>query len=478
MMWALYRRLLSILIAASLLLVAFGLTGATQTHVVIMHTNDIHGHQLPEGPAGGLAMIATIVKRNHPDLLLDAGDMFTGTLVSDTYYGEPVVALMNRMGYRASVLGNHEFDFGVKELRDRMREAAFPILSANVVLPFDGAEKTAVIRAKGIRFGIVGLTTEETPTTTHPKNLKNVQILDIVHALEQNLPQLRNTSDFLVVLSHLMPQEELRLARAFPEIKLIIGGHSHRELEEPIREGNTTIVRTGSFGRFVGRLDLDFENNALTQLSERLIEVKDLPPDPDALKIVEPYRAKLDKKMKEVLGIATAIFAKTVEQGGAMLNLVADASRARTGTQIALINSGGIRTSLPAGAITYAKIFEILPFENTLVTMKITGTELKRSLAVDIVAISGLRAVFDLSKPKNDRLVSATLENGNPILDNALYTVTINDFMWAGGDGYNEFANGIGATDSGLRQRDAVSEYIKARKSLAPMVDGRIQLVR
>jgi len=469
-------RLFSILIAASLL-VAFGLTGATQTHVVIMHTNDIHGHLLPEGGAGGLVMIATIVKRHHPDLLLDAGDMFTGTLVSDTYYGEPVIALMNRMGYRASVLGNHEFDFGVKELQDRVRDAAFPILSANV-LPFDGVEKTGVIRAKGIRFGIVGLTTEETPTTTHPKNLKNVQILDIVHALEQNLPQLRNTSDFLIVLSHLMPQEELRLARAFPEIKLIIGGHSHRELEEPIREGNTTIVRTGSFGRFVGRLDLDFENQALTQLSERLIEVKDLPPDPDALKVVEPYRAKLDKKMREVLGIATAIFAKAVEQGGAMLNLVADASRARTGTQIALVNSGGIRTSLPAGAITYAKIFEILPFENTLVTMKITGTQLKRSLAVDIVAISGLRAVFDLSKPKNDRLVSATLDNGNPILDDAVYTVTINDFMWAGGDGYNEFANGIGAIDSGLLQRDAVGEYIKSRKSLAPMVDGRIQLAR
>src|SRR6185436_4234379 len=223
---------------------ALSLTGAPPTHVVLMHTNDIHGHVLPENGVGGLAVIAAIVKRQRPDILLDAGDMFTGTLVSDTFYGEAVMALMNRMGYRASILGNHEFDYGLKTLRDRIRQARFPVLSANVAMPYD-IGKTRVIQVKGIRFGIVGLTTEETPTTTHPKNVKEVRFLDVVSTLQQILPQLKKTSDIVIVLGHLAPVEELRIARAFPDIKLIVSGHSHTELQQPIRENGALIVRTG-----------------------------------------------------------------------------------------------------------------------------------------------------------------------------------------------------------------------------------------
>jgi 2',3'-cyclic-nucleotide 2'-phosphodiesterase (5'-nucleotidase family) len=426
----------------TLLFAALSLTGATQTHIVLMHTNDIHGHVLPENGVGGLAVIAAIVKQQHPDILLDAGDMFTGTLVSDTFYGESVMAVMNRMGYRASILGNHEFDYGLKTMRDRVRQARFPVLSANVVLPYDDVGKTRVIPIKGIRFGLVGLTTEETPTTTHPKNVKDVQFLDVVRTLEQVLPSLQKTSDFVIVIGHLAPAEELRVARAFPEIRLIVSGHSHTELQQPIHENNALIVRTGSYGRFVGRVDLDFEDRTLKKLSTRLIEAKGVTPDPEALQAVEPYRAKVERQMNTVLGEATSSFSRIVEDGGALLNLVTDAYRARTGAQIVLTNTGGVRTSLPAGPITYGKLFEILPFENTIVTMKLTGAQLKRSLAVRLTAVSGLRVAFDLRKPKGDQLVSVTRDDGSPILDSATYTVAINDFMQAGGDDYTEFANG------------------------------------
>lgn len=386
-------RTLKAMLALSVLFAALSLTGATQTHIILMHTNDIHGHVLPENGTGGLAVIAAIVKQQHPDILLDAGDMFTGALVSDAFYGESVMAVMNRMGYRASILGNHEFDYGLKTMRDRVRQARFPVLSANVVLPFDDVGKTRVVPIKGIRIGIVGLTTEETPTTTHPKNVKGVQFLDVVRTLEQVLPALQKTSDFVIVLGHLTPAEELRVARAFPEIKLIVSGHSHTELQKPIHENNALIVRTGSFGRFVGRVDLDFEDRTLQKISTQLIEAKGVTPDPDALQAVEPYRVKVDRQTNAVLGEATASFARLVEEGGALLNLATDAYRARTGTQIALANPGGIRTSLPAGPITYGKVFEILPFENTIVTMKISGIQLKRSLAVRLTAVSGIRVV-------------------------------------------------------------------------------------
>jgi 5'-nucleotidase len=471
-------------VATIVLLAAIALAAPAQTHVVLMHTNDIHGHVFPEDGAGGLAVIAAIVKQQHPDILLDAGDMFTGTLVSDAFHGESVMALMNRMGYRASILGNHEFDYGLNTLRDRVRQARFPILSANVVVPFTEVRKTSVIRVKGIRFGIVGLTTEETPTTTHPKNVKNVQILDVVRTLGQVLPGLQKASDFVIVLGHLSPEEELRIARAFPDIRLIISGHSHTPLQPPLREGNSLIVRTGSFGKFVGRVDLDFEDRTLQKISPQLIEAKGVPPDPEALRVVEPYRAKIENQMNTILGTATAAFPRFVPRGndpagdaGAILNLVADAYRSATGTQIALVNAGGVRTSLPAGPITYGKIFEILPFENTIVTMKISGAQLKRSLGVGLTAVSGLRAVFDLSKPTGERLVSVTLEDGSPVVDTATYTVAINDFMQVGGDGYTEFANGTDVKDTGIGLRDAVSDYIKAKKSVTPVKDGRIQIV-
>jgi len=465
------------LILTTLLLAALSLAGATQTHVVLMHTNDIHGHVLPENGAGGLAVIAAIVKQQHPDILLDAGDMFAGTLMSDAFYGESVLAVMNHMGYRASILGNHEFDYGLNTMRERVRQARFPVLSANVVLPYDGVGKSLVIRVKGLRFGIVGLTTEDTPTTTHPKNVKNVQFLDVVQTLERTLPSLRKSSDFVIVLGHLAPTEELRVARAFPEIRLIVSGHSHTELRQPIHEKDTLIVRTGSYGRFVGRVDMDFEDRALKQMSAQLIEAKGVASDPEALRAVEPYRAKVERQTNAVLGEATAAFSRIVEEGGSLLNLVTDAYRSRTGTQIALANTGAIRTSLPAGPITYGKIFEILPFENTIVTIKLTGVQLKRSLAVRLTAVSGVRAVYDLRKPKNEQLVSATLEDGSPIVDGATYTVAINDFMQAGGDDYTEFANGMDVKDTGIRLRDVVSEYIKTKKVISPVIDGRVQIV-
>jgi 2',3'-cyclic-nucleotide 2'-phosphodiesterase (5'-nucleotidase family) len=160
-----------------------------------------------------------------------------------------------------------------------------------------------------------------------------------------------------------------------------------------------------------------------------------------------------------------------------LLNLVTDAYRARTGAQIVLTNTGGVRTSLPAGPITYGKLFEILPFENTIVTMKLTGAQLKRSLAVRLTAVSGLRVAFDLRKPKGDQLVSVTRDDGSPILDSATYTVAINDFMQAGGDDYTEFANGTEAKDTGMRLRDVVSDYVREKKTLTPVMDGRIQIV-
>jgi 5'-nucleotidase len=473
------RRTSSLTTVVALLLAALVLNGAGTTHVVLVHTNDLHGHLLPEDGSGGLAVIATIVKQLRPDVLVDAGDMFTGTLLSDTFFGEPVLAVMNLMGYDLSVLGNHEFDYGPARLRTRVGQAKFPILSANVQLPFNDVSPTRIVKAKGVRFGFIGLTTEEASVTTHPRNMRDVAVNSIRQAMDRNLPMLRARSDFIIVVGHLKPEEETQIAQTYPEIRLIVSGHTHRELKEPIRVGDTTIVRTGSFGRFVGRIDLDFENAQLTRMNTQLIAASGVAPDPAALKVLQPWLRKIDQKMKTVLGTAVAPLPRThPTQDSPLYDLVADVYREKTGTQIALANTGGIRTDLPAGPITYGKVFEILPFENTLVTLKLTGTQLKRTLAVTLTAVSGLRAVYDLSKPKNEKLLSVTLADGSPLIDDATYTVTVNDFMLAGGDDYTELARGTEIMDTGILLRDALSEHISDKETIEPRVDGRLEIRR
>src|SRR5438094_119875 len=168
---------------------AFRLTADAPVHVVIMHTNDIHGQLLPRDGIGGIAEIATIIRSARPDLILDAGDISTGTFLADEFKGAPTIQAMNRIGYMASTIGNHEFDYGQAALRMRLRESKFPLLSANIQTPIAEIKRYTIITAKGIRFGIIGLTTQELKTTGHPKNMGGVNILDTVKTLEQILPE-------------------------------------------------------------------------------------------------------------------------------------------------------------------------------------------------------------------------------------------------------------------------------------------------
>src|SRR5215470_3450871 len=173
------------------------------TQVVIMHTNDIHGHLLPRDGVGGIAEIATIIRSAKPDLIVDAGDIFTGTFLSDGFEGEPNIQAMNRIGYTAGTVGNHEFDYGQRALSRRLRQAKFPLLSANVQSPIREIKKYVVVTVKGIRFGLVGLTTQDLKSKSHPKYTNGVAVLDTVRTLERLLPEVRKKSDFIIAMVHL-----------------------------------------------------------------------------------------------------------------------------------------------------------------------------------------------------------------------------------------------------------------------------------
>ena len=200
-----------------LLAIAAALYGATETRVVIMHTNDIRGHVLSGPNAAGSARLATVVRQVKPDLMLDAGEMFSGTLISDMFLGVPVIQVMNAIGYDAAAVGGNEFRFGIHTLAERAREANFPLLSANANSPIEEIQVAAIFNAQDVRIAVIGLTSEELMFTGHPQNVKYVDVADAVSTLEHVLPRVRGQADCIILLANITRDEERRLARAFPD---------------------------------------------------------------------------------------------------------------------------------------------------------------------------------------------------------------------------------------------------------------------
>jgi 5'-nucleotidase/UDP-sugar diphosphatase len=467
------------------LLLAFGLQATvwfaaqTATHVVIMHTNDLHGQLLPKDGIGGIAEIASVIRNARPDLILDAGDISTGTFLADEFKGAPTIQAMNKIGYAAGAIGNHEFDYGQEALRMRLREAKFPFLSANLETPIREIRKYTIVNAKGIRFGIIGLTTEDVKTKSHPNRVGGIAVFDIVKTLEQILPDVRSKSDFIIGLVHLEDLEERRLASAFPEIRLIIGGHNHDALG-PIWLDKTLVAKTGVAGQNVGRVDLDFQAGKLARMEARLIPVKGVRPDAGVSKILEPFNQKVRLKMAEVIGEAMDDVTYSRVNESPLADMVADAFREKAKTQIAIHNVGGIRKKITKGKVTWGDAFEVLPFQNTMVTLKLTGAQLKKTLerglvsTVGLTAVSGLRVQMDRTRPQGQQVISALLLDGTSVDDAKLYSIATNDFILAGGDGFTEIAKGTDIVDSGVYLRDVLVDYIKGQRTIMPKLDGRM----
>jgi 2',3'-cyclic-nucleotide 2'-phosphodiesterase (5'-nucleotidase family) len=447
-------------------------TGGT---LVILHSNDIHGQILPRADgSGGMAALATLIRRVKPDLVLDAGDMFTGTVIADEYRGKPLIEIMNRLNYAAVALGNHEFDYGLDAFHQRAHEAHFPILSANVhglqdVQPF------TILNVRGVRIGVIGLTVENLTTLTHPKNTKTITVDRLTDALERVLPVVRPQSDFVILLAHLSLGEQTRVAKAFPEIQLIIAGHPH--VAQTSHVGPTLIVQTSASTEYLGRIDIRLDGKTPANISEERIPVRDVPPDPEIESLIAPYRDSLAARSSALLGEATSDLRYSRVEESALPNLITDAIREFTGAPIAIHNIGGIRATLRKGPITYSDVFQVVPFENTVVRFSLSGAELRQALGRMVVAVSGLRVVWDeTSSPL--KVTSVRLEDGSPIRDQELYTIATNDFLWAGGDGLAEFKRGRNSEDTGALLRDVVADFIRHHPKVSPRLDGRVTIRR
>ncbi|OQX95174.1 hypothetical protein B6I21_06790 [candidate division KSB1 bacterium 4572_119] len=403
--------------------------------LVILYTNDEHGWMEVSDPYGGAAGMMGLWKENEnysedgPYLILSGGDMWTGPAISTWTKGESMVDVMNAMDYTAAAIGNHEFDFKIDELKKRITESEFVYLSANIrekatgEIP-DFATPSVIIEKNGIKIGIVGITTRTTPNSTFPDHVKDYDFIDYETALTGAVPELRESgAELIIVIGHTCRSENRALCPLAAElgISIIGGGHCHQAYIEQLAE--VTVMESGSYMRNYAKLDLmfDTEGDTLVSISGSINENIGGNPDQDIQTIVDYWKSETDATLSEVIGYTSQEIGSRTH---GMYNMVTDSWLiSYPNADISCTNIGGIRQSIPAGEITVGTIVGVLPFENNIIELELTGSQVIEQTANLIVG--GMT-----------RIGGYNLANGTPIESGQIYHVLTTDYLYSRSD-YN-----------------------------------------
>ena len=351
-------------------------------------------------------------------LLLSGGDINTGVPESDLQDAEPDFKGMSKIGYDAMALGNHEFDNSLAVLKKQSKWANFPFLSANIVKKANGEllyKSHIVKKIGGLKIAIVGFTTKDTETIGNPQFIGDLDFLDPIEVGKKLIPQLKQDNDLVFAVTHMghyakaehggNAPGDVSLARAVEGLDIIVGGHSQNPLFEPDIQNGTLILQAYEWGKYVGRLDLVFRNGELKMQNYRLIPVnltkkiknkegkkvrvlleEEIIEDSEMKTFLKPFFDKGQQELQKVIGSSNKLFVgdrKFVRvQETNLGNLIALAQIEKTNSDLAVMNSGGIRADLNAGDITYKDVLIVQPFANTLCSVVLTGAELKKYLEV------------------------------------------------------------------------------------------------
>ncbi|WP_299784680.1 bifunctional metallophosphatase/5'-nucleotidase [uncultured Marivita sp.] len=515
-----------LLTSAAALALSAGVAQADYS-LTILHTNDFHARFEPiskydsgcsaeDNDAGecfgGSARLMTAIgdarARSNNHILVDGGDQFQGTLFYTYYKGKLAAEMMNQMGYDAMTVGNHEFDDGPEVLRGFVDTVEFPVLMSNAdisgePLLSDAIQKSVIIERGGERLGLIGLTPQDTHELASPG--PNVIFTDPVDAVQGEVDRLTEEGvNKIIVLSHSGYNTDIRVAENTTGVDVIVGGHTNTLLGDmegavgsyPTMVGNTAIVQAYAYGKFLGELNVTFddEGNLTEAVGAPLIMDAAVAED-------EATKARITEAAVPLDEIRNKVVASTAEaiEGNrdvcramecSMGNLVADAMLERVkdqGIDIAIANSGGLRASIDAGDVTMGEVLTVLPFQNTLSTFQITGETLIAALENGVSQVedgsgrfpqvSGMSFAVDLTKEPGSR-VSDVMIGGEPVEMDKVYGAVSNNFVRNGGDGYSMFTTAQNAYDFGPDLADVTAEYLAENAPYQPYTDGRISITK
>ncbi|MCY9657462.1 5'-nucleotidase C-terminal domain-containing protein [Paenibacillus chondroitinus] len=500
--------------------------------VDILTTNDIHGKievgfdKKRNQSQGGIETVGGIVtdfRAVNPEgtVVVDGGDAWQGTLISNTTNGQSVMDTMAQVKYDAAAIGNHEFDFGRDVLINNIKNAKFPILGANIIDTktgerVDWTQPYVIIEKDGLKIGIIGFATPQTTSTTKSTNIEGLSFVDPVPLAKELSAELRAKGvDIIMVTSHLPGEQNQKSAEIISELAdlakgtgngtldAIVGGHSHLRVSGivngiPVVEAQSWLYAVGHIQLFVDKTTKQVvsSNASLLETYTNLTTA-----DEKIHQTVEDYKAKISTKSSEVevvaaepLGRKSFRFDKNggVDRDGAsqLGNSITDAMRAAEKSDIAFTNIGGIRADVDKGDLTYGEMFEVFPFGNYNVTGTMTAEQIKKALEVTdkytnlpAIQFSGLKVEWDSTKPLGEKYSKITLVDGTPIYvdgkfnTDRTFKVTTNDFMATGsGDGFTVFGE-VKDWKDGAIMLDAWVSYANslkaAGKELSVQDDGR-----
>jgi 5'-nucleotidase len=522
-------------------------TSSSRIALKIAAINDFHGWLQPSpervrvmGPqapvesavtAGGMPQLAAMIERmrkQNPNFaFVSAGDLFGASpLLSATFDDEPTIEAMNAARLDFNGVGNHEFDRGLADLR-RMQAggcppkgcksgasfsgARFPFLAANVVIAATGKPLFPPYGIKeydGIKVAFIGLTLKATGTMLSPQARAGIEFRDEAETVNALLPELRAQGvNAIVVLIHQggfnrgganecvdfqgpIVDVVARLDRA---IDLVLSGHTHQAYI--CRLHDRLVTSAGAFGRFVTEIDLELDRKTGRVLSANAVNrvvLPDMPANAQLAALLERY-VNLSGPLQRPVGHVTAAFSRAQNSDGEskLGQLIADAHLAATkdaGATVAFMNPGGIRAPLPfkdGGAITFADVYSVYPFDNTLVTVTLTGAQVLEILEHQwsgdysrVLAVStGFTYMWDPKASSGRRIVPGSVRiNGEPLEPTRAYRITVNSYLAGGGDRFDVLARGEARVSAGS-SRQAIVEYLQARSPVAPREERRIRRI-
>ena len=411
--------------------------------LTILHSNDLHAHLTPDDRGrGGFARLATAVRREKAGcgacIYLNAGDLVQGTPVSTLFSGMPVYEIGNRLGLDVSTLGNHEFDYGWRRAQEFNRKAKYPLLSANVVDAKGNSitgRPTIIKNVGGVRVGIIGvLLGNLVGDMITAKQAGDWRVLPVVETVRKYASALRGQVDVIVVLGHIRDKEEVEaILHQVPEVAVVVAGHNHQSYSRMMNVDGRVAVLVQGYGEELGRLDLKVDTTARKVRSvewKKIAIDKSFTPAPDVESLVNQWEAKVAKIVDTPIGASTKRIAERAE----LRPIIEKAMAEQTGADIGWINLGGIRDVLPEGPLLARHIWNILPFDNYIVTGRFKGSALPKAIT-----------------------------ERYPVEPNREYTVAVTDFTAA--NQASQFGTkNLVFPNTGPLERDAVIDWIKKKK--------------
>ncbi|WP_423189181.1 bifunctional metallophosphatase/5'-nucleotidase [Alkalibacterium sp. f15] len=512
------------------------------TKLTILGTTDVHGNIYNwsyengrETDDSGLAKIYSVVEdvraENPNTLLIDNGDIVQGTILTDDIYNvdlsltNPMIDVMNFMEYDSMTLGNHEFNFGLDLVDKIMEEAEFPILAANVKYKEDNsylAQPYTIVEVDGINVGIIGFTNPNIPKWDGPK-VTNLDFVDFLTAAEEPMKELNEKADIIIATAHApftggyeeasgyINDDAQDILDAYPEIKALMVGHSHSLVEESYN--GAVIGGVNDTGSQVARFDLDisFDGDDYTVDSStiELISVEDYAASEELKDYAREYHETTLDFLDEVIGQASGDFVPTPEVKGipeaqlqdtAVIDLINNVQLAATGADVAGAALFQQHSNLEAGDLTYADIFDIYKYPNTLVGVEVTGAQLKEYMEwsasyynqytagdVTISFDPGIRGYnydmfqgvdykVDISKPQGERIVDLMF-NGAPLEDDQILKLAINNYRFGGLQGMGIVTETPYFESDPKSLRSYIADTIREAGTIDPETDNNWEII-